>query len=147
MNRMEPSNKGTIRKSETEAKRQSVEKTTVELKVLISREQLGLISGVSVDEVDAELGEAPVRSWRKGGCRVVLTDHVNAAEDEEVPSELDPGGEFFGVGLLGDGEGVCSVAVVIDDCPSEEDAVEGAVDTVLWRISVEEQDEEEMFEK
>lgn len=46
--------------------------------------------------------------------------------------------------MFGDGKVVCSVVVVIVDCPSERDKDRGAVDTVLWRDVAKELNEGEL---
>lgn len=104
-----------------------------------------LICRVSAEIIDVELVEAPVKTWREGGCRVVLTDHANGAEHGGAWDEPEPGGDGVGVGLFGDGKGVCSMVVIVIGCPSERDAVEGADDTVLWRNRVKGLNKGELF--
>lgn len=92
-----------------------------------------------------ELVKAPVDTRRKEEFGVFLAVHVKGAEDGEAWDEPEPEGDVSGVGCFGDGEGPCSVAVVIVDCPSERDAVEGTVDVVLLRRGVQELNESKLF--
>lgn len=103
------------------------------------------ICRVSVETIDVEFVEAPVKARGERGCGVVLTDDVNGAQDGGAWDEAEPGGDVVCIGLFGDGEGVCGVVLVIISCPSEGDAVQSAVDSVLWGDDVEKLNEGELF--
>lgn len=66
---------------------------------------------------------------RKG--RIVLTEHMSGSEDGEDEKETKPERKHVATGVCGVGEWAGGVVVVTACCPSEVDAVEGALNTLL----------------
>lgn len=92
---------------------------------------------IAIEVVEVKSMEVTVETWRKRGCGIVLMEDRNGFQDGGDEDEAKPGEQNVGMGVGRDGDLVCGVVAVPVGCASEADAVEDAVDIVLWRNSME----------
>lgn len=82
-----------------------------------------------------------MRTYPEGKGRIVLMEEMEGSASGRDGDEAEPWGEDVGIGVCGDVNRAGGVAALIFGCSSEVNAVDDAVDTVLWRSSIEELNE------
>lgn len=75
--------------------------------------------------------EEPMNTWRARGEWIVFTENMNGSENGGARDEVEPEEKDVGTAVCGNWDWVGRVVVVINVCPSEADATEGAADIFL----------------
>lgn len=88
---------------------------------------------------------APIKMWREREREIVLTEDINGSESGQDGVEAKPGRRDGRCRVFGNRNWVGRAPVVIVVCQSETDAIENAVDNVVWRSEIGELNKDECF--
>lgn len=101
---------------------------------------------ISIETAKIESMEEAIQRWRQMGRGKVLTDKLNRSENVKDQNEAESKRGDVGVEACGNGDWVDDVVVVSDGCPSEANAVDGAVKAILRRSDINDLNEEKFLE-